>query len=42
MSPGQHRILILFTHPALQKSRVNQVLLRVVRDLGQPAHGGSA
>ncbi len=31
--PKQQRILILFAHPALQKSRVNRVLVEGVRDL---------
>lgn len=30
---SQQRILILFAHPALQKSRVNRVLVQRVRDL---------
>ena len=29
----QNQILILFAHPALQKSRVNRVLISTVRDL---------
>jgi glutathione-regulated potassium-efflux system ancillary protein KefG len=29
----QNRILILFAHPAMQKSRVNRVLITAVRDL---------
>lgn len=35
MSQGQaqNQILILFAHPALQKSRVNRVLITTVRDL---------
>jgi glutathione-regulated potassium-efflux system ancillary protein KefG len=28
-----HRLLVLFAHPALQKSRVNRAMLRTVRDL---------
>ena len=31
--PPRSRILILFAHPALEKSRVNQHLIRAVRDL---------
>lgn len=33
MSSAQNQILILFAHPALQKSRVNRVLITTVRDL---------
>jgi glutathione-regulated potassium-efflux system ancillary protein KefG len=33
MSELSNRILILFAHPALEKSRVNEVLVRAVRDL---------
>jgi glutathione-regulated potassium-efflux system ancillary protein KefG len=33
MSELANRILILFAHPALEKSRVNGVLVRAVRDL---------
>lgn len=29
----QNRILILFAHPALQKSRVNKILIRDIRDI---------
>ncbi|NTW59595.1 MAG: NAD(P)H oxidoreductase [Nitrospirae bacterium] len=31
--PFAHRVLILFAHPALQKSRVNRQLVEAVRDL---------
>ena len=31
--PFAHRVLILFAHPALQKSRVNRRLVEAVRDL---------
>jgi glutathione-regulated potassium-efflux system ancillary protein KefG len=31
--PIKHNLLILFAHPALQKSRVNRQLMNVVRDL---------
>ena len=31
--PSRNRILILFAHPALEKSRVNRHLVRAVRDL---------
>lgn len=31
--PFAHRVLILFAHPALQKSRVNRRLMEAVRDL---------
>jgi glutathione-regulated potassium-efflux system ancillary protein KefG len=33
MTPPANRILILFAHPALQRSRVNRVLIDAVRDL---------
>ncbi len=33
MTTYPHRVLILFAHPALQKSRVNRVLIQQVRDL---------
>lgn len=33
MSKFANRIFILFAHPALEKSRVNEVLVRAVRDL---------
>lgn len=33
MEQGANRILILFAHPALEKSRVNQVMAKQIRDL---------
>ncbi|MBM4242524.1 MAG: NAD(P)H oxidoreductase [Deltaproteobacteria bacterium] len=30
---GEHRVLILFAHPALHRSRVNRALVRAVRDV---------
>ncbi len=33
MASYPHQVLILFAHPALQKSRVNRVLIRAVRNL---------
>ena len=30
---NQHRILLLFAHPAIQRSRVNRVLIRAVKDI---------
>ena len=32
MQPG-HRVLVLFAHPALQKSRVNRALARAGREV---------